>query len=170
MKKIVVGIILLVGVMGFVDPNIFYEDKMASFKWLIGSWAMNSKNELIVETWIPMSDSIIEGESMKFNKKTSETVPLEKMRLICRNKEFFYIPMKEGQQNNQPVEFKIISFSKKGFTAVNQAHDFPKRIIYDLFKKDSLHAFIDAGPGKKVKRVDYYYARTKRSTPPPVKK
>jgi hypothetical protein len=123
MKKIVVGIILLVGVMGFVDPNIFYEDKMASFKWLIGSWAMNSKNELIVETWIPMSDSIIEGESMKFNKKTSETVPLEKMRLICRNKEFFYIPMKEGQQNNQPVEFKIISFSKKGFTAVNQAHN-----------------------------------------------
>jgi len=167
MKKIVCGIILCVGGMGFIQSTNDYEDKMGSFKWLVGSWSMNGKNELIVETWVPMSDTSFEGESTKYNKKTTETVPLEKIRLVYRNKEYYYIPVAKGQNNNQSTVFKITSVSKKGFTAENPAHDFPKRISYVLTGKDSLHAFIDGGPGKPTKRSDYYYARVKRPPPPP---
>lgn len=167
MKKILCVILLCAGVMGFIQPTIGYEDKMGSFKWLVGSWSMNSTNALIIETWVPMSDTSFEGESTKYNKKTTETVPLEKVRLVCRNKEYFYIPVARGQNKNQPIEFKITSVSKKGFAAENPSHDFPKRITYVLKGKDSLHAFIDGGPALPSKRSDYYYARVKRPPPPP---
>ncbi len=170
MKKILCGIIICLGVMGFIRAKTFYDDKMEPFKWLIGSWSMSDKNKLIIETWLPATDSSFEGESTMYNKKTTETVALEKIRLVCRNKEYFYIPVAKGQNENQPTEFKITSFSKKGFTAENPKHDFPKRIAYVLIKKDSLHAFIDGGPAMKAKRSDYYYARVKRPPPPPVNK
>ena len=170
MKKILCGIIVCTSVMGFMLPKLLYEDKMESFKWLVGSWSMNKNNQLIIETWIPMNDTSFDGESTMYNKQTTETVPLEKIRLVCRNKEYFYIPVAQGQNQNQATEFKITSYNKKGFIAENPAHDFPKRISYVLLKKDSLHAFIDAGPSKTAKRLDYYYERVKRPSLPPVNK
>ena len=161
------GIILSMCVMSFMQSTTYYKDKMESFKWLIGSWSMSNKSEVIMETWVPMSDTSFEGESTKYNKRTTETVPLEKIRLVCRNNEYFYIPVAQGQNKNQPTEFKITSFNKKGFTAENPAHDFPKRISYVLTRKDSLHAFVDGDPSKSTKRLDYYYARVKRPPPPP---
>ncbi len=170
MKKIVGGIIFCASLMAFTDAGPGDAGKMDSFKWLIGSWSMESKNELIIETWRPMTDTSFEGESTRYNKKTTETVPLEKIRVVSRDKEYFYIPVAQGQNKNGPTEFKITSFNKNGFMAENPSHDFPKRISYTLSKKDSLHAFIDAGSQKGSKRSDYYFARVKKPDPPPVKK
>jgi hypothetical protein len=128
---------------------------MESFKWLIGTWKTQSKDGIIMETWRPMSDTSFDGETSLY-KKTTETVTLEKIRLVARGKNYYYIPVVQGQNNNRAVEFRITAYSKKGFVAENPQQDFPKRISYTI-KKDSLIAFIEDGG----KREDYNYVRVK---------
>ena len=146
---------------GFRPSTSPYEDRMSSFKWLIGTWVCNTAEGKIMETWLPMSDSMLTGQSTMY-KKTTETVPLESIQLICRNKQYYFVPLVQGENNNKPVEFKITSYNKNGFVAENPTHDFPQKISYTLYKKDSLHAIV-AGNGK---HKDYYYARVTKTAPP----
>jgi hypothetical protein len=133
---------------------------MESFKWMIGTWKMNTRRGAIMETWISYNDSTMAGESF-IVKMTGGTTILEKLELVCRNKEYFYIPTVQGQNENKPVKFMITSHSETGFVAENPEHDFPKRITYKLVNTDSVHAFIDDGLSVPVKRSDFYYSRQK---------
>jgi hypothetical protein len=126
---------------------------------------MQTANGTLMETWLPMNDSVFAGQST-LRKKTTEVVSLEDIQLICRNREYFYIPAVAGQNEGRPVEFKVTAYSKNGFTAINEAHDFPKRIQYILLKKDSLHAIIDDGAKTPAKKQDYYFVRLKKTVPP----
>lgn len=135
------------------------ENKMRSFNWLIGSWTMNTGRGAIMESWIQLNDSTIGGESI-FIKNTGGTEQREKLRFIYSNKEYFYCVVFLGQNNNAEIKFRIISFADSGFVAENQQHDFPKRIIYKLINKDTIHAVVDDGEIPK-KKFDLYYSRYK---------
>src|SRR4051812_16275024 len=107
-KKLILLPLLALVLFSFV--SIRYEGRMDSFKWLIGTWTAQTKDGIIMETWRPMSDTSFDGETSLY-KKTTETVMLEKIRLVSRGKEYFYIPIAQGQNNNKPVEFRVTSFS-----------------------------------------------------------
>ncbi len=161
MKKIFFSLVVLLSITAFTVAGKLYADKMESFRWLIGSWTMQTSKGSIMETWVPMNDSSFAGESVLI-KYTSELVPLEKIQLVCSNNEYYYIPVAQGQNNDQPVRFRITSHNLKGFTAENPDHDFPRRITYSLINKDSIHARIDGGPSLPDKKSDYYYKRYKK--------
>lgn len=137
------------------------ENKMGSFKRMIGSWTMKAKNGTITETWVSVNDSTLGGESIMV-KNSGGTLQLENTRLVYRNHEYFYCSVAHGQNNEEETKFKITSFSENGFISENPAHDFPKRITYRLINKDSLHAFIDGGPSMPDKKSDFYYSRYKK--------
>ncbi len=158
MKKGFGFLILLFLVTAFAEKIV--ESKMQSFKWMVGSWIMKTKNGAIMETWVPVNDSTLAGEGIMI-KNTGGTQQLETTRLIYRNKEYFYCSVAHGQNNEEETKFKITSFSENGFVSENPAHDFPKRITYQLINKDSLHAFIDGGPSMPDKKSDFYYSRNK---------
>ncbi len=158
MKKGLGFLILLFLVTAFAEKKV--ESKMRSFKWMVGSWTMKTKNGAIMETWVPINDSTLAGEGIMV-KNTGGTQQLETTRLIYRNKEYFYCSVAHGQNNEEETKFKITSFSENGFVSENPAHDFPKRITYQLINKDSLHAFIDGGPSMPDKKSDFYYSRNK---------
>ena len=160
MRKFLLILILLFFSIGLISRIHSYKYKMSSFKWMIGSWKMETKRGAILETWISSNDSTLSGESIRINL-TGGTDLLEKIQLVSRNKEYFYIPTAQGQNENKPVKFKITSFSDSGFVAENPAHDFPKRISYNLMSKDSIHAFIDGGPSMPEKKSNFYYLRIK---------
>ena len=159
MKKIIKTVLLFFIISGFI-VNKEYENKMQSFQWMVGSWTMKTKNGAIMETWVSINDSTLGGESIMV-KNTGGTQQLENTRLIYRNKEYFYCSVAHGQNNEEETKFKITSFSESGFVSENPAHDFPKRITYQLINKDSLHAFIDGGPSMPDKKSDFYYSRNK---------
>jgi hypothetical protein len=158
MKKGFGFLILLFLVTAFAEKKV--ESKMQSFKWMVGSWTMKTKNGAITETWVSINDSTLGGEGIMV-KNTGDTQQLETTRLIYRNKEYFYCSVAHGQNNEEETKFKITSFSENGFVSENPAHDFPKRITYQLINKDSLHAFIDGGPSMPDKKSDFYYSRNK---------
>ena len=160
MRKFLFIVILLTISNGMVSRLLFINNKMETFNWMTGSWKMETKRGMIMETWISSNDSTLSGESIRVSI-TGGTELLEKIQLVHRNHEYFYIPVAQGQNENKPVKFKITTFSETGFVAENPEHDFPKRISYNLMSKDSIHAFIDGGPLQPEKKSDFFYSRIK---------
>jgi hypothetical protein len=160
MKKLFLLFLSGIIITGFSVITKSYESKMDTFKWMVGSWKMETKRGAIMETWISVNDSSLAGESFMV-RITGGTTILEKIQLVSRGNEYFYIPVAQGQNDNGPVKFKITSFNESGFVAENPEHDFPKRITYKLVNKDSVHAFIDGGPATPEKKSDFYYSRQK---------
>jgi len=152
-KKIL--ILPLAALFLFAFAQSRYIGKMDAFKWMIGTWKSQTKDGTIMETWRPMTDTSYDGETTLY-KKTTETVMLEKIRLVSRGNNFYYIPAVQGQNNNKSVEFRITKYDKKGFIAENPSHDFPNKITYSI-KKDSLFASVEG----KGKREEYKYVRVK---------
>ena len=160
MKWNAVIVILFVVLAGFSVGYRNEKNKMQSFNWLIGSWKMDTQRGEILEKWNAFNDSTLSGENM-LTKSTGETLLQEKLDLAFRGMDYYYIPTALWQNNNQPVPFRITSHSENGFVAENTGHDFPKRIIYDVVNRDSIHAYIDGGPALPGKRLDFYYSRIK---------
>lgn len=160
MKKNSIALLLLFSVCSFSPDLIGITANMKSFTWLQGSWQMQTRRGTITEKWIVANDSTLAGESIMVRTDGSE-IPLEKIELAFRNGNYYYIPTVKNQNGEQPVEFKITSYSETGFVAENPQHDFPKRISYTLVNKDSIHAIIDDGTATPVKKSNFYYSRKK---------
>jgi|KBSSwiS6_1023812.scaffolds.fasta_scaffold00284_20 hypothetical protein len=161
MRRVLFVITLFMILAGFLTKRNFYTNKMQSFKWIAGSWTTNVKRGAIMETWILLNDSTMVGESILI-KSTYGTEPLENVRLVCRNNEYFYCPTAHGQNNEKEVKFKITSFTDSSFIAENPEHNFPKRISYIRINSDSVHAFVDGGPSNTSRRSDFHYSRYKK--------
>jgi len=136
------------------------QETVGRFSWLNGSWAMKDAEGVVTEQWKYINDSLMEGSS-DFIKGDS-VIPFETIKIFRRDTAFYYEAKAAGQNNEQPVEFKLSSFSDSGFVAENPQHDFPKRITYRLVSKDSIHAFVDGGPAMPDKKSDFYYSRRKK--------
>lgn len=159
MKKVLIFIIA--GMVAFSFRPAPETGNTIKFEWLKGTWMMKKKNGgAIMETWIIGNDSTLNGESLSISA-TGISKVLESLELSYRKEEYYYTSTVKGQNNNQAVSFKITSHSETGFVAENPEHDFPKRIIYELIGKDSVHAFIDGGPDMPDKKSDFYYSRYK---------
>ena len=136
------------------------KDSMEPFYWLLGDWQMERKSGVLIESWKKVNDSSFEGKSYMTSKDGAQKV-LEEMQLVYRKKGYHFISAVPGQNKELPVSFTIHDFSDKHFLAENPAHDFPRRIKYELMKQDSLHAWIDGGMSNAAQRVDFYFSRKK---------
>lgn len=158
MKQCIVFLILAAALASFVPvkPGKGVEQ----FKWLEGEWSAKVSRGSIVEEWKLTSDSTLEGQCKFVNTSGEENV-YEKLLFHYSGGRYSYNVTLLNRTDQKQVPFVITSFTAKGFVAENPEHDFPKRIIYDLLSKDSIHAFIDGGTSAPGKRSDFYYIRNK---------
>lgn len=157
MKKAILSAICFL----FVLLSCRQDDKKSTdtFTWLSGSWEMKENDGTVTEEWKQVNDSLMEGQS-DFIKGDS-VIPFETIRLYRKGLDFLYEAKAAGQNGEQPVAFKITSFTDSSFIAENPSHDFPKKITYLLITNDSIHAFVDDGKSVPEKRADFYYKRNK---------
>lgn len=141
-------------------PGDQQSSKLHPLEWMIGEWQMQTKNGHLVETWEIKNDSTFIGKSFMLKADGSKHI-LENIELVYRMKEVFYIPAVENQNNRQPVKFKLLNYNANSFAAVNNEHDYPKRISYRLYGNDSLHAKIDDGEDAPLKFSNFYFTRKK---------
>jgi hypothetical protein len=125
-----------------------------SFKWLTGTWHVKAGAGLIVERWKFVNDSTYRGES--FFVKQKDTVSQEVIELSKRKGFWYYIPTVKGQNNNQPVLFKVLFASDSEFIAENREHDFPQRIAYRRVG-NNLYASIEGVKKGKYGKQNYDY-------------
>ncbi len=113
-----------------------------SFKWLVGTWEINTGKGVISESWVLVNDSTLQGKSL-FIRNGKDTLSREEIELAYRNGDWYYTPTVEGQNNNRPVKFRIIYHKGVEFISENLTHDFPQRIAYIKIAPDKLFASIE---------------------------
>jgi uncharacterized protein YciI len=78
-----------------------------------------------------------------------DTITTETIDIAVKNGGMYYIPTVKGQNNDQPVPFRLSKTEDGAWVFENPDHDFPKQIRYTLAGYDTLHARVSA-PGKEI--------------------
>ena len=126
---------------------------------LEGMWLMKTKKGFIGEEWRKVDKDYLQNRG--FMIRGSDTVVTETVALQNKADGIFYTSTVAEENNKQPIAFKLTSASNNVFVFENAAHDFPKRITYQLVNKDSVYAWIDGGPENEGKRSSFGYNRVK---------
>jgi hypothetical protein len=114
--------------------------EIAQANWLVGSWVSESGERSDYETWNKFNDSTYVGKS--YSIQHGDTVSAESIMLVQQGEEINYIPTVQGQNNDMPVMFKLVSSDSNKLMFENPAHDFPQIITYWRVPPDSLIAEI----------------------------
>jgi hypothetical protein len=138
-----------------VSPGI----TLKHLAWLNGTWKSVVKNEISYEIWQKQNDTLMTGRG--FTMVNKDTVFSEKLLLVQRGNDIFYIPSVKDQNEGKAVEFKFMEFNKGEFNFVNNKHDFPQRIIYKNPQPDFLCARIEGTDNGKFKKIDFNFLKVK---------
>ena len=128
-------------------------ESMTKLDWLLGTWAILTPEHRLYESWEKLNDSVFAGNSVIIIN--SDTAYTEKISLLKKNDDIFYVPTVSNQNDGQPVEFKLVSVEHGIFVFENTEHDFPQRIIYDNPHPDSLHASIEGYDKGEFRREEF---------------
>jgi Domain of unknown function (DUF6265) len=120
--------------------NANKNEKIKASQWLLGKWASQSEEGILEETWKLVNDSTFEGTS--YFIKGKDTLHNEKIVLQQNGDNLIYNAKVSGQNEDDAVPFVLTSSTDKKLIFENPKHDYPKKISYTLFNKDSLVAEI----------------------------
>ncbi len=129
------------------------KDKIKTADWLIGNWENKLEEGTLSETWEKANDSTFNGKS--FFIKDKDTLNNETIVLSQKGDALFYIPVVEGQNNNEPVIFKMTKSDLKQLVFENRKHDFPQKISYTKITNDSIVAQISGVVNGKTESESY---------------
>ncbi len=135
------------------------KDPMQGFEKLSGLWQTHNSEADIYEEWSKSSNGVLYGKSYVLNE--GDSIINERIELKKIGEDVFYIPTVTGQNNNQPVQFKMISTNDSAFVFDNPAHDFPQRITYRFIGKDSIVAKTQGIVDGEPRTEEFYYSRIK---------
>lgn len=116
-------------------------EKLEKMNWLIGQWKNKTPEGYLTETWTKDNDSTFSGQSY-FIINEKDTVHFESIVLMQVNDDLIYQPIVKGQNEDQPVDFKLISDAEDSFSFENPKHDYPQKITYKKINNKSLTATI----------------------------
>jgi hypothetical protein len=141
--------ILLFAIAGLAT-SCHAQQSIKDVEWLVGKWNRTNMKpgRSGEEKWKKISDTELVGKG--FNLKGTDTLFVEKMNIILKDHQLYYVA--DVPENKEPVPFKFTSVTANGFVCENPQHDFPKMISYQRQGK-SLKATI-SGDGK---QMDYLF-------------
>ena len=116
-------------------------DKLEKMNWLLGNWENEMPEGVLTETWTKENDSTFSGTTYFIINK-EDTVHSEAIILKQLNDELFYRPTVKGQNNDEPVDFKLSSESENSFSFENPKHDYPQKIVYKKVNETNMVASI----------------------------
>ncbi len=123
------------------DKSINYSvNAIKQANWFLGTWQNNTPNGVFTESWEQKNDSLYFGLSTVVVGK--DTVFYEKINLQKTHTDWNYVVSVKGQNNKQPIAFKLTSSNPTQLVFENPQHDFPTKITYTQITKDSIIAEI----------------------------
>jgi len=146
----IISMVLLVSCQKKSDKN--YE-KLDQMNWLQGHWEQKRPDGVIVENWKVENDSTYSGEAYFINLK--DTLHREAMKITQKEDDLLYSATVLGQNNDQPVEFKLNSDNIKTFDFENPTHDYPQKISYAKINATQIKATISGVQQGKSSQESY---------------
>ncbi|MGL2987510.1 DUF6265 family protein [Flavobacterium sp. RSSA_27] len=122
------------------NNNTHKNEKIKASQWLLGKWTSQSEEGILEETWKSLNDSTFEGTS--YFIKGKDTLHNETIVLQQNGDNLIYNAKVSGQNEDEAIPFVLTATTDKKLLFENPKHDYPKKISYTLFKKDSLVAEI----------------------------
>lgn len=132
---------------------------LKNMEWVVGTWKSVKGDDISYEIWEKKNDTLLSGKGFTLVK--NDTVFFEKLDIVQRGTDLFYIPTVRDQNHARPVEFKFMEFNKGEFNFVNKNHDFPQRIIYKNPQPDFLCARIEGTKAGKFMKIDFNFLKIK---------
>lgn len=138
MKKItllILPVALWIGCQKASQKNL-----LTNTDWLIGTWENKSPEGHFAELWNKTDSGTLIGKSYFIVNK--DTLFSESIELAQKDDAVYYSATVKGQNNNQPVAFKLTSNKPGELVFENPKHDYPQKIVYKKVNDDSLVAII----------------------------
>lgn len=134
-------------------------ENFESLSKLEGQWSMKFDQSEVMERWKIVNDTLMEGISYEING--ADSVVSETVQLILRGSDIFYIPTTAGQNDGNPIPFKLTKREGDVYSFENPTHDFPTIITYNFIDKSTLKASISGTIRGEVRSMDFDYVKTK---------
>ncbi|TDP58010.1 DUF6265 family protein [Flavobacterium dankookense] len=116
-------------------------DELEKMSWLVGEWENKMPEGVLTESWTKANDSTFIGKTLFINEK--DTLHSEDIVLTQKGENLLYIPTVKGQNDDKPVEFKMMeSKIENEFAFENPKHDYPQKIVYKKVNETNLVATI----------------------------
>lgn len=140
-------------------PETKTYSQLEKAEWFLGEWGNVTPEGELTERWKQENDSVYLGESY-FVINGKDTVFAETVRLEEASGKLTYTVTVPGQNNGQPVPFKMTSATDSQLVFENPQHDFPSKIVYNKITADSIMAEISGM--EKGKPASQQFAMKKR--------
>ena len=138
---------------------VFDLEPITPYTWFLGSWQNDTKVGIYREEWKQQNDTLYVGESYIVLDK--EIMFYERISIERHKTEWYYKVNVKGQNNDQPVSFKLTSISHDELVFENPEHDFPTKITYQKIREDSIVAIISGMVEGKDKIEEFPMKRIK---------
>ena len=151
--KTIYGIVVFALIVSCQKKSEKKFDKLDKMQWLVGSWEQKLPEGTLIENWEKENDSTFIGGS--YFVKGKDTIHSENVVLTQKNEDLFYIPTVIGQNNDEPVTFKLTSDIENTFVFENPTHDYPQKITYKKVNDTNLLASISGKQQGKESKESY---------------
>jgi len=110
-------------------------------EWLVGEWQGTRGANRLVERWEKLSAQTFEGKGT--TTRDAKVVESEELRLVLMEQRVFYVA--KVAQNALPVAFALTQCDGQRLVFENPAHDFPKKLEYQLTGPTTFSVRVSAG-------------------------
>jgi len=124
---------------------------------LQGRWESLNQNTTQIEEWGIVSEGDLRGRGFVLEGK--DTTFIEFLSITEIDDTLRYLAQVSDQNEAETIEFKMRSQSKNLIEFANPAHDFPKRIVYEIEADSVLHTFIEGPRDGRTIRINFDYIR-----------
>jgi hypothetical protein len=125
-------------------------EKIKASEWLLGEWINQSKEGIVIETWSKPNDSTLVAGS--FFIKEKDTLHFENIIVKEKDGELVYATIIQGQNNDKPIVFPLLSETENELVFENLTNDYPQKIKYQRNSKSAITISIS---GKQAKKIVY---------------
>lgn len=103
-------------------------DSLQPARWLVGQWAAESSDRIVLETWREISAATFEGSGVTMGRADGTVLESEALRLVAMANAVFYVA--KVAHNPYPVAFHLTTCEEGRLVFENPTHDFPRRLEY----------------------------------------
>lgn len=132
--------------------------KRAFDSWL-GTWEKIDNQEVYIEKWEKINDSLFLGNSCFIVK--NDTIPSEEIQLKTQENGVFYVVVinVHGKGISPSFKFKLVETKRNSWRFENKTHDFPQVITYKFKGKNTLDARISGTESGKFREEEFLMKR-----------
>lgn len=122
--------------------------------WLQGCWQDASPERTVEEHWMAPR-----GTSMVGMARTVRGTELVEYELVVIREQGGKLAYEAHPSGQRAATFTSSTVAEGAVVFENPAHDYPKRVGYERSGKDTIVAWIDAGPDSERPRHEFAYRR-----------